>query len=184
MDLRTIVLIDGENLYNRYKACIDSGSEPATSVTCFNNFVWAPGILHIYDTMEILRVSYYNTFVGSLDELEALNNKISKIGYEFTYEQQYSRKSTIVPRIFKKENRSKGTKSVDINISIDALRSAYNDTIDRLILVSGDGDYIPLIEEVMRQNVQVYVGALSSGLNPQLESKCDKFYNLDKVLLK
>jgi uncharacterized LabA/DUF88 family protein len=185
MGLRTVVLIDGENQCTRYEECIRNGREPASSVIHYkNNFIWAPGMLHVYDTMEVLRVSYYNTFIGDAVALEKLNNSISEVRYDFSYEEGCYRSGTIVPRIFKKENRSTKTKSVDINITIDALRSTYNDTIDRLILITGDGDYIPLIEEVMRQNVQVYVEALSSGLNPNLKHKCDMFFSLDKVLLK
>lgn len=185
LSLRTIVLIDGENQCTRFEECIKNGREPASSVIHYqNSFIWSPGMLHVYDTMEILRVSYYNTFEGDTVAIDKLSNDISEVKYEFSYAEGLSRDGTIVPRIFKKEKRSNKAKSVDINITIDALRSTYNDTIDRLILITGDGDYIPLIEEVMRQNVQVYVKALSSGLNPNLKHKCDMFYSLDKVLLK
>jgi uncharacterized LabA/DUF88 family protein len=46
-------------------------------------------------------------------------------------------------------------------------------------LVTGAGDYIPLIEEVMRNGKQVYLAALSEGLNKALPNSVDKFYNLD-----
>ena len=49
--------------------------------------------------------------------------------------------------------------------------------------MTGDGDYIPLIQEIMRQGKQVIVGALSNGLNPKLRVVADNFIDLDCWLL-
>jgi uncharacterized LabA/DUF88 family protein len=55
--------------------------------------------------------------------------------------------------------------------------------LDTLFLLSGDGDYIPLIQEVMRQGKKVVVGALTNGLNPRLKHMADMFVDLDSALL-
>jgi uncharacterized LabA/DUF88 family protein len=52
--------------------------------------------------------------------------------------------------------------------------------MDILFLLAGDGDYIPLIEEVMRQGKQVHLGAFSDGLSPRLPHIADEFVDLDK----
>ena len=49
-------------------------------------------------------------------------------------------------------------------------------------VISGDGDYIPVYEEVMRQGKQVSVGALTLGLNPRIPSRVDYFEYLDDRL--
>lgn len=49
---------------------------------------------------------------------------------------------------------------------------------------SADGDYLPLIQEIMRQGKQVNLGAFSSGLNPQLPVAVDNFYDLDEIFLR
>jgi uncharacterized LabA/DUF88 family protein len=48
-------------------------------------------------------------------------------------------------------------------------------------LASGDGDYLPLLQEVMRRGKQVEVLAFSSGLNEQLTYSVDRFLSLDEV---
>ncbi len=88
---------------------------------------------------------------------------------------------TLNPHIFKKENRSQKTKSVDINITIDALRHTYNNSVDGIYLFSGDGDYLPLIKEIMRQGKQVTIGVFSKGFNSVLQYECDDFINLDQI---
>ena len=47
------------------------------------------------------------------------------------------------------------------------------------LLMSGDGDYEPLIEEVLRNGVQVFLSAFSHGLNPRLRDIVDVMYELD-----
>jgi uncharacterized LabA/DUF88 family protein len=49
------------------------------------------------------------------------------------------------------------------------------------ITCGGDSDYVPLVQEVMRQGVQVWVAALSSGLSSSLRHAADGFYDLDPV---
>jgi uncharacterized LabA/DUF88 family protein len=62
------------------------------------------------------------------------------------------------------------------------MRFAFTDEIERVYLVSGDGDYLPLVEEVMRRGKQVEILALSSGLNHALPYSVDSFYELDNAL--
>lgn len=70
------------------------------------------------------------------------------------------------------------------SLTIDALRHTYNDSMDILYFISGDGDYVPLVQEVMRQGKKVIVGALSDGLNPELRRIPDEFIDLDRVFFK
>lgn len=41
--------------------------------------------------------------------------------------------------------------------------------------------YKPLIEEIIRSGKQIYLGALSEGLNADLPNIVDKFFDLDNV---
>jgi uncharacterized LabA/DUF88 family protein len=61
------------------------------------------------------------------------------------------------------------------------MRFAFTDEIDRVYLASGDGDYLPLIEEVMRRGKQIELLAFSSGLNYTLPYSVDSFNELDIV---
>jgi uncharacterized LabA/DUF88 family protein len=55
----------------------------------------------------------------------------------------------------------------------------YKDTVDTVYIVTGDGDYVPLMEEVLRHGKQLYVSAFSNGLSPRLHLMADQFYILD-----
>jgi uncharacterized LabA/DUF88 family protein len=62
---------------------------------------------------------------------------------------------------------------------VDILTNSFNNNLDTVFIVSGDGDYAPVLEEVIRHGKKIYVAALSSGLNPKLRDIADKFYDLD-----
>jgi len=74
-----------------------------------------------------------------------------------------------------------GSTIVDIQLTVDVLTHTYQNNFDILYLISADGDYKPLINEVIRNSKQVYVAALSKGVNPELKYIADVFVDLDKV---
>lgn len=185
MGNRTFILADGENLVLRYQASLTDGAQKTDGTVYVPNvLVWRPEIT-TYTPMNIIRVSYYTTIVGDELKIEETKKKIADICFNFTIgRNEWQGSGRLCPHVFKKENKSQKTKSVDINITIDALRHTYNDSLDTLFLLSGDGDYIPLIQEVMRQGKRVVVGAFSNGLNQTLLHIADGFLNLDPLMLK
>ena len=60
--------------------------------------------------------------------------------------------------------------------------AVHHDNIDAVLLLTGDGDYIPLIEEIKRSAKQCYVSAFSDGLHPDLPLIADRFYCLDGTM--
>jgi uncharacterized protein (TIGR00288 family) len=84
-----------------------------------------------------------------------------------------------MPKVFKKANRAAKRKGVDIEMSVDILSHVHSNNVDTILLLAGDGDYIPLIREVQRCGKIVYVSAFSDGLNPELPIIADNFYCLD-----
>lgn len=183
---RTLMLIDGENILSRFEEMVSNGKEMKSATKHKKGtYVWHPTITTGPFLLDIIRVSYYTTIVGSYENIEEVKNEIHSIRYEFRIEslsKSIYNMGYVCPHIFKKERQSSKNKSVDINICIDALRHTYNNSIDNLYLFSGDGDYIPLVQEVMRQGKRVFVGALSSGLNPQLRNEADEFIDLDVMM--
>jgi len=61
------------------------------------------------------------------------------------------------PTVFKKRKQTDRSKGVDIALTTDLLSGAYNNNFDRAVLVAGDGDYVPLINEVKRLGKVVHV---------------------------
>ncbi len=91
---------------------------------------------------------------------------------------------SFLPRVFKKDKRAAKSKAVDINIAVDMLNYASVEHIDAVYLVSGDGDFIPLIQAVMRKGKGVHLMALSDGLNQELPLCVDDYVCIDDRLFK
>lgn len=74
---------------------------------------------------------------------------------------------------------------IDIDLTIDVMRAALGMPVDGIYLLSGDGDYLPLLREISRTtSKQVYLGAFSSGLQIDLRSSVEDFVDLDKLFFK
>ncbi|KPJ55028.1 hypothetical protein AMJ47_01880 [Parcubacteria bacterium DG_72] len=74
----------------------------------------------------------------------------------------------------------------DVGIAIDAIRIAPS--IDVLVLVSGDGDYLSLVEYLKNQGKRVEVMAFGKSASGKLKEQADEFIDLcenaKKYLLK
>jgi len=183
MNDNAMVFVDGENLRARYEAMVEDGEwRPQSSVTHIpGKFVWSP---HATDQLgaEILRVTYYTTVVSDYNGIRELEREIVKRHWSqdpFGGSARRGTAGSLTPRVFKKASKSQKTASVDINITIDVLRHCFQKDLGVVYIISGDGDYIPLIQEAMRTGTRVVVGALSSGLNEDMKIVPDRFIPLD-----
>lgn len=66
----------------------------------------------------------------------------------------------------------------DVGITVDAIR--LSPSLDAIVLVSGDGDYIPLIEFLRNQGKQVEVMAFGGTTSGKLIEAADDFINLSE----
>lgn len=64
----------------------------------------------------------------------------------------------------------------DVGMTVDAIRLAK--TLDVIVLISGDGDFIPLIEYLKNQGVQAEVIAFSKSASLKLKEISDDFIDL------
>jgi len=64
----------------------------------------------------------------------------------------------------------------DVGITVDAIR--LSPSLDTIILVSGDGDYIPLVEYLKNQGKQVEVAAFGGTTSSKLVEVVDDFIDL------
>jgi uncharacterized LabA/DUF88 family protein len=73
---------------------------------------------------------------------------------------------------------------VDIALTKDLLRHAFLGNYDVAVLVAGDGDYVPLVDEVKRLGKVVYVEFFrQSGLSNNLRLAADRFFEMDEFFL-
>jgi uncharacterized LabA/DUF88 family protein len=66
----------------------------------------------------------------------------------------------------------------DVGIVIDAIRTAPG--IDVIVLVSGDGDFIPLVEYLKNQGKRVEVMAFGRSASGKMQECADEFIDLDE----
>ena len=77
-------------------------------------------------------------------------------------------------------------KKIDINIAIDIISLAYENAYDTAVLVSGDGDFLPVVKKVKELHKKVEIWAfrysLANTLKDELNPK--KVFYLDDILNK
>jgi len=65
----------------------------------------------------------------------------------------------------------------DVGIVIDAIRTAPN--VDVIVLCSGDGDFVPLVEYLKNQGKRVEVIAFGRTTSSKLKEIADEFFDLE-----
>ena len=62
-------------------------------------------------------------------------------------------------------------KKVDIKIAIDIISLAYEDAYDTAVLVSGDGDFIPVVKKIKELDKEVEVWAFKYSMANMLKEE-------------
>ncbi len=175
---RIMIFVDGENLVCRFQEMVKRGYVPRDDLYHEPDVaVWAPSFTHLAQHHEILRVTYYTYVVG--DEARVTSTREAIRALKFNKHRASLLPASVTPCVFKKNAKSRSGKGVDIKLCVDVLSHVYRRNADAILLMSGDGDYEPLIEEVLRNGVQVFLSAFSDGLNPRLRDMVDALYELD-----
>jgi uncharacterized LabA/DUF88 family protein len=180
---RIMVFVDGENLVFRYQEMLRRGYIPRDDL--FHELdvaVWSPTYTHLAQFHEILRVTYYTYVVGDEARLDSVRETLRRL--RFSKHDASLLPDFVTPCVFKKDAKSRSGKGVDIKLCVDVLGHVHRGNTDAILLMSGDGDYEPLIEEVLREGVQVFLSAFSDGLAPRLRFIVDDFYDLDNTTWK
>ncbi len=66
----------------------------------------------------------------------------------------------------------------DVGLAIDAIKLAHK--VDAIILASGDGDFVPLVEYVKSQGCQVEVITFGRSASSKLREAVDDFIDMDQ----
>jgi uncharacterized LabA/DUF88 family protein len=86
--------------------------------------------------------------------------------------------------VFKRARGQAKSKGVDITLTKDMLSHAFMNTYDASVLVAGDGDYVPLVNEVKRLGKVVYVIFFKdTGFNRNLALAADAFFAIDDAFI-
>jgi uncharacterized LabA/DUF88 family protein len=171
-----MLFVDGENLTFRAQelAKRKDARYPAGDWHAVDKFIWCPNIspLANYFGRDIQgdytgqRAYYYTSVCGDDPAIEDIETKLWQM--KFT------------PKVFKKTKQQDKAKGVDIALTIDMLSHAFMNHYQIAVLLSGDGDYIPLVEEVKRlgKRVVVWFFGENDGLNRRLRLAADDFIDM------
>ena len=111
-----------------------------------------------------IRSFYYTSAVGDEQTIQQIREHLWNLGFE--------------PHVFKKAKQSLKAKGVDIALTKDMLSHAFRGNYDAAVLVAGDGDYLPLVEEVKRLGKQVFVNFIGQCTSPHLKLAADTFVDI------
>ncbi len=173
-----MMFVDGENLTLRAQkiAAKENVNLEAGKFYEPDVFVWAKGDFGnestITDWHRVLdlgcgsvRSYYYTSVQGDDDELDRVRAALWEIGFQ--------------PEVFKKQKGQK-SKGVDITLTKDLLLHAFHNHYDIAVLVAGDADYIPLINEVKRFGKIVCVAFFGEATPTHLRLCADFFTDIGK----
>jgi len=122
---------------------------------------------------KLIRAIAYSIRAGEKDE-DSFYKALEEIGFEVKAKQL---------QIFYGGNK-KG--DWDVGIAMDAIELAHR--LDTIVLISGDGDFIPLVQHLRRAlGCRVEVAAFGKSCSTKLSEEADRFVDLDqnkKYLLK
>ena len=167
-DAKVMMFVDGENLSIRYGKVL-RGAKPDHVVYEPNTYVWSECLNLDRHVCEVIRKYYYTCVQGDDVRLVQVEDDLKAVGIE-------------APCVFKK-TKGRGSKRVDISLTIDMLTHAHRKNYDIAVLVAGDEDYVPLVEAVMAESRRVVVWFFRQGLNPHLKRCADYFFDVGEVLL-
>lgn len=163
---RVIIFIDGGNFFNGIQEL----------KIFFYNVAIEKLVNLLVDGRKLIRTYYYtvrptdtsskmySVQMSSLDQLE--RSPYTKV--------RYGRLTGIPPK-------EKGT---DVFLAIDMLNLAYKNSYDTAILVSGDGDFVEVIESIQSMGKQVENWAFHGRKSDNLLKVCDSFHYLDEGIIK
>ena len=66
----------------------------------------------------------------------------------------------------------------DVGMAVDAVRLAHNGSVDAIVLVTGDGDFIPLVDYLKAHGIQSEVMAFSRSTSQKLQEAADDFTDI------
>ena len=179
---RWMCFVDGENLTARGQKFARDHELQLVEGPCYarDTFLWLPGL----DALDLVlcgpgfsighqaavRAYYYTSLRG--DQLKQQNTR------------EMLRKLNFQPEVFTRSKDDTKSKGLDLTIARDILSHGFRNNYDVMVLVAGDGDYVPLLEEVKRLGkISVVAFFEAEGLNPELRLAADYFVEIDSWFL-
>lgn len=163
---RLAIFIDGSNLYNGMRENLEKTRVNLQSL-----------VSQLSEGRRLLRTYYYNAPLTNDYQSELREGQ-----------QRFFESLTRIPyvtvrlgRLYKRNDGSLVEKGIDVALSVESLTLAHEDAYDIALIISGDGDYVELVEALKRKGKIVEVAMFRSQSAGILLEHADVFVPLDDL---
>jgi uncharacterized LabA/DUF88 family protein len=163
---RVAIFIDGSNLYNGMRENLHNTRVNLTEL-----------ITQLRNGRDLVRCYYYNAPLTD-DYDEDLRDG------QHRFFESLRRIPFVTVRLGRLHRRHDGSlveKGIDVAIAVEALSLAHLGAYDRCLLVSGDGDYVELVEAIKRHGQHVECAMFKNQSAGVLLEHADVFRPLDEL---
>lgn len=150
------VFVDGENLALRFATEAQERGEQASALPGYREgtYVWSPYLQSFFNTRcPGAPIHYFTSTRGGEEALIALESEMKGLGLR--------------PHV-RHRSRGRPAKGVDLSLALTCDRFVRTSGAREVALVTGDGDFVPLVERLQDDFCDVRVWALRSGLSADL----------------
>lgn len=163
--------IDGSNLYHIVKDLLKD-KKP-------NDFDFEKFVLFLTEKRNLVKVYYYNV---PLDRRKDEDTYVRQQRF-FDKIKRLPNFNFVLCRMQKKRINGKvvyEAKEDDIQLAVDMVELAYNNSYDTAILVSSDGDFVPAVKSVKKTGKKVENVGFENKFSYHLKQECNKCIILSK----
>ena len=163
---RVALFIDGSNLYNGMR---DNLSNTRVNLQAL--------VGQLIGERQLYRVYYYNAPLTDDYESDLRDG-------QHRFFESLRRIPYVTVRLGRLHRRNDGSlveKGIDVSIAVESLMLAYENAYDTAILVSGDSDYIELVEAIKAKGKHVECAMFKNQSAGILVEYVDVFHPLDEL---
>lgn len=118
-----------------------------------------------------------NTFLGRINYYDALpdQSQLSQDTENYLKAIELQNDVHLGFGALRGHQRKMRQKGVDTLLAVDMLVGAFSSLFDVVILVAGDADFVPVIEETRRRGIMVAVAGVQDSVSEDLRRVADRF---------
>jgi hypothetical protein len=176
-----MLFVDGENFTIRGQEFAKAHGIPllAGRVWAPDSFLWIPEFSPQVQPMAFtgvrpaytpVRAYYYTSVRGDAARQDEIRERLRRLLFD--------------AKVFARPDGDRKAKGVDISLTKDALSHAFQGHYQIAVWIAGDGDYLPLVEELKRLGkIVCTVFFAEQGLSPRLVAASDRVAKIDDLFV-
>lgn len=130
------------------------------------------------------RIVYAAWFQGMFSSRDAAEHQLKRDRQVY----QDLMHAGIEPKFMPMPQSGQEEKGADVSLAIDAMQIGLEGKVDIAVLVTGDGDFVPLVRALMKQGIRVMAayfeyeeGKYNSFINERLLNVCNFAMNVNEI---